>query len=260
MKETKKMADRNVGDWTWHCAEPGCEGLKFSTQTALLEHGAQHDKHKVDSLFDTFVSQLPQPPVLEWSCAEGHEREMFPSLESYDKHRQVWHSTIDIRPGEYWECAQCNKPIGSRQELYRHQREAHNYTEGGGARIISYRSDQNNPRPTPVQAAEVEVNLMPAGQGKRDVRRRRHDCIPVEFLDALAEIFEEGLRPRPGLPEGYGDSWKKGGKEFLRDCLNHASNHLHRAMNGDKSEANLAKTAWNVLVVDYFERKEQAEK
>lgn len=214
------MAGRNVNDWTWHCAEPGCEGLKFSTQAALLEHGAQHDKRKVDSLFDTFVSQLPQPPVLEWSCSEGHEREMFPSVESYDKHRQVWHT--------------------------------------------AYKSDQNTPRPAaPAIAAEVEVNLMPAGQGKRDIRRRRHDLIPVEFLDALAEIFEEGRRPRPGLPEGYGDSWKKGGKEFITDCMNHASNHLHRAMNGDKSEANLAKTAWNVLVVDYFERierREQAEK
>jgi Domain of unknown function (DUF5664) len=90
---------------------------------------------------------------------------------------------------------------------------------------------------------------MPAGQGKRDAIRPRHDLIPVEFLDELAEIFAEGRRPRPGLPEGYGDSWKNGGDDFLRDCLNHASNHLHKYMNGDRSENHLAKVAWNALAV-----------
>lgn len=90
---------------------------------------------------------------------------------------------------------------------------------------------------------------MPLGQGKRDKVQPRHDLIPLEFLDELASIFEEGLLPRPGLPDGYGDSWKKGGSLFLRDCLNHASNHLHAYMNGDYLENQLAKVAWNVLVV-----------
>ena len=92
-------------------------------------------------------------------------------------------------------------------------------------------------------------SVMPDGQGKRTLRRPRHDLIPVEFLDELASIFEEGL-PK------YGDSWKRGGTEFLTDCLNHASNHLHKYMNGDHSENQLAKVAWNVLAVRWHEIQE----
>lgn len=96
-------------------------------------------------------------------------------------------------------------------------------------------------------------NQTPPGQGKRDKIRPRHDLIPLEFLDEIASIFEEGRKPRPGLPEGYGDSWKRGGDEFLRDCLNHASNHLFSYMNGDYSENQLAKVAWNVLAIRWHD-------
>lgn len=89
---------------------------------------------------------------------------------------------------------------------------------------------------------------LPEGQGKRTTLRPRHDLIPLEFLDEIASIFEEGL-PK------YGDSWKKGGRDFLIDCLNHASNHFHKYCNGDTSENQLAKVAWNVLVVRYFDVK-----
>src|ERR1017187_9580204 len=106
---------------------------------------------------------------------------------------------------------------------------------------------------------EVTGNVLPEGQGKRDKVRPRHDLIPIEFLDQLAEIFEEGRRPRPGLPEGYGDSWKRGGPDFILDCMNHASNHLHSYMNGDRSENHMAKAAWNSLVVRYFSIKEECE-
>jgi hypothetical protein len=94
----------------------------------------------------------------------------------------------------------------------------------------------------------VEETVLPADQGKRTILRRRHDLIPLEFLDELASIFEEGL-PK------YGDSWKKGGRDFLVDCLNHASNHLHKYCNGDISENQLSKVAWNCLVVKYFDLK-----
>ena len=94
----------------------------------------------------------------------------------------------------------------------------------------------------------VEQTVLPADQGKRTILRRRHDLIPIEFLDEIASIFEEGL-------EKYGDSWKKGGRDFLIDCLNHASNHLHKYCNGDISENQLSKVAWNVLVVRYFDVK-----
>lgn len=101
------------------------------------------------------------------------------------------------------------------------------------------------------------TNQMPEGQGKRDKKRPRHDLIPIEFLDEISSIFEEGLKPRPGMPQGYGDSWKKGGPDFLIDCLNHASNHLHAYMNGDFSENQLSKVAWNVLVVRFHDLRKQ---
>lgn len=94
----------------------------------------------------------------------------------------------------------------------------------------------------------VEPTVLPKDQGSRTIRRPRHDLIPIEFLDELASIFEEGLVK-------YGDSWKKGGTDFLVDCLNHASNHLHKYCNGDISENQLSKVAWNCLVVRYFDRK-----
>lgn len=96
----------------------------------------------------------------------------------------------------------------------------------------------------------VDPTVLPTDQGKRTAKRPRHDLIPLEFLDELASIFEEGLLK-------YGDSWKKGGRDFLIDCLNHASNHFHKYCNGDTSENQLAKVAWNVLVVRYFDLKEQ---
>lgn len=100
----------------------------------------------------------------------------------------------------------------------------------------------------PYIATQDVKSVMPEGQGKRDIKRPRHDLIPVEFLDELASIFEEGF-------EKYGDSWKRGGTDFLTDCLNHASNHLHLYMNGDTSENQLAKVAWNVLAVRWHDLK-----
>ena len=100
-----------------------------------------------------------------------------------------------------------------------------------------------------------EPNKMPPNQGKRDKKRPNYNFIPLEFDNELASIFEEGRRPRPGMPEGYGDSWMKGGKDFLEDCLNHAFWHLKMYMRGDRSENHLTKVAWNVLVVRFFEVK-----
>lgn len=101
-----------------------------------------------------------------------------------------------------------------------------------------------------ISCAMFGKSVLPDNQGKRTIKRPRHDLIPIEFLDELASIFEEGL-PK------YGDSWKKGGLDFLTDCLNHASNHLHLYMNGDKSENQLAKVAWNVLAVRWHEIQDQ---
>ena len=97
------------------------------------------------------------------------------------------------------------------------------------------------------------INKMPEGQGKRDNKRPNYNYIPIEFDDELASIFEEGRRARPGMPEGYGDSWMSGGSHFLEDCLNHAFWHLKMYMRGDRSENHLSKVAWNVLAVRFHE-------
>lgn len=138
--------------------------------------------------------------------------------------------------------------------LQQHQREFHretvSWTEDAASTINLWTPNRHENEGE--KEVEKEGNKLPEGQGKRDKIRPRHDLIPVEFLDEIASIFEEGLEPRPGLPEGYGDSWKNGGELFLRDCLNHASNHLHLYMNGDRTENHLAKVAWNALVVKWF--------
>jgi hypothetical protein len=104
-----------------------------------------------------------------------------------------------------------------------------------------------------------EINKMPPNQGKRDKKRPNYNYIPLEFDDELASIFEEGRKPRPGMPKGYSDSWMLGGKDFLEDCLNHAFWHLKMYMKGDRSENHLAKVAWNSLVVRYHELKKVPE-
>lgn len=105
---------------------------------------------------------------------------------------------------------------------------------------------------------QEHTNVMPENQGKRDKKRPNYNYIPLEFDDELASIFEEGRRARPGMPDGYGDSWMKGGDKFLEDCLNHAFWHLKQYMRGDRSENHLSKVAWNVLVVRYHKIKDDS--
>ena len=80
----------------------------------------------------------------------------------------------------------------------------------------------------------------------RDETKPRYDLIPLEWRNVLARILTEGLR--------YGEnSWKKQPREFFIDCLNHAEEHLGKYQNGDRSEEQLGKVAWNVLAVYWYE-------
>jgi hypothetical protein len=79
---------------------------------------------------------------------------------------------------------------------------------------------------------------------EREQKMPRYDLIPKEWLDELASIFEEGAAK-------YGeDNWKT--PAFFDDCLNHAMAHLLRFNNGDHSENQLPKVAWNVLAYRWF--------
>ena len=89
-------------------------------------------------------------------------------------------------------------------------------------------------------------------KARRDAQRPRYDLIPREWLAALADIFEEGLR--------YGEgNWKRGDEAFYRDCLNHAQEHLARYNDGDRTEDQLAKVAWNVLARRTWDKLQQGE-
>lgn len=92
------------------------------------------------------------------------------------------------------------------------------------------------------------LNVMPEGQGKRNAKQPRYDLIPLSFLTELASVFAEGLAK-------YGeDSWKQGGEDFLRDCLNHVQWHLSMYMQGDRGENHLAKVAWGALAVRWNDK------
>lgn len=78
---------------------------------------------------------------------------------------------------------------------------------------------------------------------EREITRPRYDLIPKLWLDELASIFEEGAAK-------YGEnSWKNKSPAFYKDCLNHAQDHLSRFNDGDLTENQLPKVAWNVLAV-----------
>lgn len=82
----------------------------------------------------------------------------------------------------------------------------------------------------------------------REQTHLRYDLIPGFFKEQLAEIFSEGVVK-------YGEkNWMNQPSEFYRDCLNHAQVHLDKFNDGDHSENQLAKVAWNVLAALWYYR------
>ena len=83
-------------------------------------------------------------------------------------------------------------------------------------------------------------------QKGREVTHLRYDLIPGLFKAEIASIFTEGAAK-------YGENnWKNQPAEFYRDCLNHAQVHLDKFNDGDHSENQLAKVAWNVLAALWY--------
>lgn len=73
--------------------------------------------------------------------------------------------------------------------------------------------------------------------------------IPVEAIEAIGRIFEEG-RVKYGR-----DNWKKGlnNPTYQEERLNHAIVHLFKYANGDTSEDHLAKVAWFCVTQLHFD-------
>ena len=79
----------------------------------------------------------------------------------------------------------------------------------------------------------------------REVVVPRYDLIPLELLNRIALIYAEGA-------QRYGDrTWIKG--QPFSVPLNHIFEHLRRYQQGDRGEDHLAKVAWGVLSLMYYE-------
>lgn len=111
------------------------------------------------------------------------------------------------------------------------------------------------PKPPDIDAnfyIDMPIDSMPSTGGvtfgtgaKRDARALRYDLIPPCALKRLAQIYTEGA-------EHYGaHNWTKG--MDYSDTINHALAHLFNYMSGKKDEDHLAKVAWAMFALMYFD-------
>ena len=93
---------------------------------------------------------------------------------------------------------------------------------------------------------EVSSSGVTFGTGaRRDALAPRYDLIPPCALKRLAQIYTEGA-------EHYGaHNWQKG--MDYSDTINHALEHLLKYMRGDKEEDHLAKVAWAMFALMYYD-------
>lgn len=92
---------------------------------------------------------------------------------------------------------------------------------------------------------EAAIGITFSTGAKRDARALRYDLIPPCALKRLAKIYTEGA-------EHYGaHNWQKG--MDYSDTINHALAHLLNWLSGDRSEDHLAKVAWAMFAIMYFE-------
>lgn len=79
----------------------------------------------------------------------------------------------------------------------------------------------------------------------RAERSLRYDLIPPCALRRLAKIYTDGAI-RYGV-----DNWRKG--MDYSDTINHAVEHLIRYIEGDTTEDHLAKIAWGMFALMYYD-------
>ena len=98
------------------------------------------------------------------------------------------------------------------------------------------------------EAEEIAINAAGVARSK-DADGTRYDLISPIGLRRLAAVHAEWAN---GRGKTYGESnWLKG--MSFSDTLNHAIRHLERWRAGDRSEDNLAKTAWGLFALMHFE-------
>lgn len=92
---------------------------------------------------------------------------------------------------------------------------------------------------------ETAIGITFSTGAKRDARALRYDLIPPCALKRLAKIYTEGA-------EHYGaHNWQKG--MDYSDTIDHAFAHLLNWLDGDRTEDHLAKVAWAMFAIMYFE-------
>ena len=104
-------------------------------------------------------------------------------------------------------------------------------------------------------AAQLSTDLFPESSGALAGKEIPGiDMIPVYSLYRIGEIFDEGIAS--GYPK---ENWKKGvgDKAYQIARAKHAAKHLWKWLNGDRSEAHLAKVAWFCVTQLELERLER---
>lgn len=111
-----------------------------------------------------------------------------------------------------------------------------------------------------IRPADV-IALRDAEKPEKKAKSGKHipgiDMIPVYSLYRIGEIFDEGIQ------SGYErNNWKNGvgDENYQMARARHAAKHLWKWLNGDRSEAHLAKVAWFCVTQLELERLEEEER
>lgn len=98
-----------------------------------------------------------------------------------------------------------------------------------------------------LRAKVVEQSAFDESQAVRAFSKPDFTQVPMALIRRVAKRY--------GLGEiNYGrDNWKKGGPEFLHDCVNHAIEHLILYANGDMKEDHLGAVGWFAACMAWHE-------
>lgn len=96
---------------------------------------------------------------------------------------------------------------------------------------------------------DPSIKVHPTG-GQRESATTRFDLVPLELIERLADVYNEGA-------VRYGkDNWKKGLQ--YSDVYNHMMIHLRQWISGNHDADHLAKVAWGALTLAYYEERKYA--
>ena len=96
---------------------------------------------------------------------------------------------------------------------------------------------------------ECEKECFTTGATRNPIGPVRYDLVRWEFVRELAKVMDEGARSH-GEP-GSDGNWEKGMPRA--SVINHMFEHWHKYLKGDRSEPHLAKMAFGLMALWYYE-------